>query len=235
MPKSKLDKMSASLSLLHFASVYFVLTLLQPLHSNAFIFSGERGTVEAVLFTDSFSQFREPHNLLYFNDASLSIRCQLKNRSWDTPDSRNALVKQYSVQGMSPTVTFITLDWSKSYKIEELVEDESVYWTLNISKHEVLEHYEGKSNGKIPWTYKVELEQDLNLFESWGTVVIPDIEPLLSVEPGDLVAKFVDISASKDIIFWQHPCTPGVAVLVPVFESEQSFTGRLESQHGKSK
>lgn len=225
---NKTDKMSAPSSLFHFASVCFILTLLQALHSNAFIYSGERGMVEAVLFTHSFSQFNEPHNLLYFNDASLAIRCQLRNQSWDTPQTRNALVKQYSEQGMSPSVTFITLDWSKSFNIEELVEDENIYWTSNISKHELLEHCDGESNGKIPWTYKVELGQGLNLFESWGTVVFPDIEPLLSVQLGDVLDEFIDLSAPKDVMLWQHPCSAGIALLVPIFESKESFTGKLD-------
>ena len=225
----KLDKMFDSSSLsFRSAVVYFVSALLQTLNSNAFIYSDKRGTVEAVLFTDSFSQFSEPHNLLYFSGASMAVQCQLRNRSSDTRISRNALVKQYSEQGMSPTVTFITLDWSRSYKIEKLVEDESVYWVLNISKQELLEHYHGASNGKIPWTYKVELEHNLNLFESWGTVVIPDIEPLLSVHFGDHMAENIDISAPNNVIFWQHPCTPGVAVLVPILESEKSSSGKLE-------
>ena len=220
--------MFTSFSLFRFTSVHFALTIIHVLHSNAFIYSDEKGVVEAVLFTDSFSQFREPHNSLYFNDASLAIRCQLRNRSSDNSHSRNALVKQYADKGMSPTVTLKTLDCSKSYKIEELVEDESVYWTVNISKQELLEHCDAERNGKIPWTYKLELEKDLTLFESWGTVVFPDIEPLLSIELGDVLDESVDILASKNVIFWQHPCSPGVAILVPLSDSEQPFKGMLE-------
>lgn len=227
--KTNFDKMSCTSSKIIFLSavVSFVSALLQTLPSSAFIYSEEKGMVEAVLFTDKLSQFHEPYNLLHLKDAHMAIRCQLRNRSWDTKSSRNALVKLYSGQGMSPTVTFVTLDWSKSYKIEDLVEDGSVYWTLNISKHELLEHSQGASNGKEPWTYKVELGLNLNLFESWGTVVIPDIEPLLSVEFGDDVTENIAVSPPNKALFWQHPCTPGIAIFVPLHRSEQSFTGKL--------
>ena len=227
-------KMITSFSIFRFTPVHFALTIIQVLHSNAFIYGDEKGVVEAVLFTDNFSQFREPYNSLYFNDASLAIRCQLRNQSWDNSHSRNALVKQYADQEMSPTVTLRTLDCSKSYKIEELVEDESVYWTVNISKQEVLEHCGAERNGKVPWTYKLELEKDLNLFESWGTVVFPDVEPLLSIELGDVLDESVDILAPKDAIFWQHPCSPGVAVLVPLSKSEQPFKGIPEKYRMKN-
>lgn len=219
--------MSAGLRFLRYLSFYFVFTPIQFLHSKAFIYSDAKGTIEAVLFTDSFSQFREPHNLLYFSDESLTIRCQLRNRSWDTLSSRNALVKHYSDQGMSPTVTFMTLDCSKSYEIEELVQDESVYWTVNISKREIIDYCHGQSNGKIPWTFKLELEKDLGLFESWGTVVFPDQEPLLSVQLGEILNESIDISAPENVIFWQHPCSPGVAVLVPLSGNKQPLTGRI--------
>lgn len=205
--------------------VHFVLTFLQTLHSNAFIDNGERGNVEAVLFTEFPSQFSEPYNLLYFKSASLVVHCQLRNRSSDTQNTRNALVNQYSSQGMAPAVTFVTLGWSKSYHFDELIQDDSTYWTINISKLELLPHE--TSSGKSPWQYKVELGKGLNLFESWGTLVIPDIEPILSTEFGDYLTELNAISAAEDVIVWQHPCTPGVAVLVPVFEVKQSFTGTL--------
>ena len=182
--------------------------------------------VEAVVFADFSSQFNEPHNLLYFKAASLEVHCQLRNRSSDTQLTRNALVNQYYIQGMSPTVTFITLNWSKSYKFDVPIVDENVYWQLNISKDELLAQCEETLGGKIPWTFKVELGQGLNLFESWGTVVIPDIEPLLSVQLGDSLTESNGISSPADVIVWQHPCTPGVAVLAPLFEVEQSFAGK---------
>lgn len=206
--------------------VYFVLTLLQTLYSNAFIYDGERGMVEAVVFADFSSQFNEPYNLLYFKAAYLDVNCQLRNRSSDTQNTRNALVNQYYTQGMSPTITFITLGWSKTYKFDELIQDENVFWMLNISKDELLEQCDGTLSGKIPWTFKVELGQGLNLFESWGTVVMPDTEPLLSVQLGDPMTESNEISAPADVIVWQHPCTPGVVVLAPLFEVEQAFTGK---------
>lgn len=226
--KTKFDKMSGTSKIIFLSAVIsFVSALLQTLPSNAFIYSEEKRMMEAVLFTDKLSQFHEPYNLLHLKDAHMVIHCQLRNRSWDTKSSRNALVKLYSRQGMSPTVTFVTLDWSKSYKIADLVEDDSVYWTLNISKHELLEHSKGTSNGKEPWTYKVELGLNLNLFESWGTVVIPDIEPLLSVQFGDDVTENIAVSPPNKALFWQHPCTSGIAIFVPLHGSEQSFTGKL--------
>ena len=206
-------------------AVHFVLIMLQTLNSDAFICDGEKGMVEAVIFTDLSSQFNEPYNLLYFEDASLAVHCQLRNRSNDNPNTRNTLVNQYSAQGMPPTVTFITLDWSKSYKFDELIEGENVFWMLNISKHELLEEYEESNGGKIPWTFKVELGQGLNLFESWGTVVMPDKEPLLSVELGDHITELNKIPSPVDVIVWQHPCSPGVAVLAPVFDGKQTFKG----------
>lgn len=218
--------MSASSSFFLLA-VHFVLILFQTLNSNAFIYDGERGLVEAVVFADFWSQFNEPYNLLYFKNAFLILHCQLRNRSNDAKNTRNTLVKQYSAQGISPTVSFITLDWSKSYKFDEIVQDENVFWTLNISKSELLEHCNGANSGKIPWTFKVELGQGLNLFESWGTVVLPDMEPLLSVELGERMTEDNKIPSPVDVIVWQHPCSPGVAVLTPVFEAEQSFTGKL--------
>lgn len=218
--------MSASSGSFFLLAVNFVLILLQKLNSNAFIYDGEKGMLEAVVFTDFSSQFNGPYNLLYFKNAFLAVQCQLRNRSNDTPNTRNTLVSQYSAQGMSPTVTFITLGWSKSYNFDELIQDENVFWTLNISKHELLEQYDGTNSGKIPWTFKVELGQGLNLFESWGTVVMPDVEPLLSVELGDHMTEFNEISAPVDVIVWQHPCSSGVAVLVPVFDGKQSFKGK---------
>lgn len=217
--------MSATSSFILLAA-HFVLPLLQSLNSNAFIYHGEGGMVEAVVFADFSSQYNEPHNLLYFRASSLDVHCQLRNRSSDTQITRNALVNQYYTQGMSPTVTFITLEWSKSYKFDELIEDENVYWKLNISKDELLAQCEEKFRGQIPWKLKVELGQGLNLFESWGTVVIPDIEPLLSVQLGDSLSESIDISAPADVIIWEHPCTPGVSVLAPLFKVQQSFTGK---------
>lgn len=217
--------MSATSSFILLAA-HFVLPLLQSLNSNAFIYHGEGGMVEAVVFADFSSQYNEPHNLLYFRAASLDVHCQLRNRTSDTQITRNALVNHYYTQGMSPTVTFITLEWSKSYKFDELIEDENVYWKLNISKDELLAQCEEKFRGKIPWKLKVELGQGLNLFESWGTVVIPDIEPLLSVQLGDSLSESINISSPADVVIWQHPCTPGVAVLAPLFKVQQSFTGK---------
>lgn len=222
--------MSARSSFILLAA-HFVLPLLQPLNSNAFIYDDEGGMVEAVVFADFSTQFNEPYNLLYFKAAFLDLHCQLRNRSSDTQITRNALVNQYYTQGMSPTVTFITLDWSKSYKFDELIADENVYWKLNIPKDELLAQCEETLSGKIPWTFKVELGQGLNLFECWGTVVIPDIEPLLSVQLGDSLADSKEISAPTDVIVWQHPCTPGVAVLAPLFEVKQSFTGKPLSRN----
>ncbi|XP_068707343.1 cation channel sperm-associated auxiliary subunit beta-like [Montipora foliosa] len=227
--------MFASFGLFCFFSIHFPLTLLQTFHSEAFIYNSEEETVQAVLFTDSLSQFEEPHSLLYFSEAILPIRCQLRNRSWDTSQSRNALVQQYADQGMFPTITFISLQCSKSYNIDELVEDDSVYWTKNISKQEVLDYCVVDKNGNVPWTYKVELGKGLDLFESWGTVVFPDIEPLLSIQLGDtLVDSITGISPPKDVVYWQHPCSPAVAVLVPLFNTrKQSFTGcYLAVTHG---
>ena len=221
--------MFASFGLFCFSSIYFPLTLLQTFHIEAFIYNSEEETVQAVLFTDSLSQFEEPHNLLYFSEAILSIRCQLRNRSWDTSQSRNALVQQYADQGMFPTITFISLQCSKLYNIDELVEDDSVYWTKNISKQEVLDYCVVDKNGNVPWTYKVELGKGLDLFESWGTVVFPDIEPLLSIQLGDTLGDSITgISPPKDVVYWQHPCSPAVAVLVPLFNTrKQSFTGTI--------
>ena len=217
--------MSARSSFIILAA-HFVMPLLQPLNSNAFIYVDEGGMVEAVVFADFSSQFDEPYNLLYFKAASLDVHCQLRNRSSDTQHTRNALVNQYYTQGMSPTITFISPDWSKSYKFDEFIVNENVYWKLNISKDELLAHCEETLRGKIPWTFKVELGQGLDLFECWGTVVIPDIEPLLLVQLGDSLTESNEISAPTDVIVWQHPCTPGVAVLAPLLEVGKSFTGK---------
>ena len=224
-PMKSSTKMSAGASFILLAA-HFVLPLLQPLNSNAFTYVGEGGMVEAVVFTDFSSQFVEPYNLLYFKAASLDVHCQLRNRSSDTKNTRNALGNQYYTQGMSPTITLITPDWSISYKFDEFIVDENVYWKLNISKDELLAHCEETLRGKIPWAFKVELGQGLNLFECWGTVVIPDIEPLLSVQLGDSLTESNEISAPTDVIVWQHPCTPGVAVLAPLLEVGESFTGK---------
>ena len=224
-PMKSSTKMSVRASFILLAA-HFVLPLLQPLTSNAFIYVDEGGMIEAVVFTDFSSQFDEPYNLLYFKAASLDVHCQLRNRSGDTQNTRNALGNQYYTQGMSPAITFITPDWSKSYKFDEFIVDENVYWKLNISKDELLAHCKETLGGKIPWTFKVELGQGLNLFECWGTVVIPDIEPLLSVQLGDSLTESNEISAPTDVIVWQHPCTPGVAVLAPLLEVGKSFTGK---------
>lgn len=224
-PMKSSTKMSVRSSFILLAA-HFVLLLLQPLNSNAFIYVDEEGMVEAVVFADFSSQFDEPYNLLYFKAASLDVHCQLRNRSSDTQNTRNTLGNQYYTKGMSPTITLITPDWWKSYKFEEFIADENVYWKLNISKDELLAHCEETLRGKIPWTFKVELGKGLNLFECWGTVVMPDIEPLLSVQLGDSLTESNEISAPTNVIVWQHPCTPGVAVLAPLLEVGKSFTGK---------
>lgn len=211
-------------------TLHFVIISLQKLHSNAFIDFGERGIVEAVVFAEFTSQFREPYNLLYFKSAFLVVHCQLRNRSSDTQNSRNVLVNQYSSQGMTPIVTIITLSWSKSYFFDQLVQGEDSYWTMNISKQELSEHYHEESHGRIPWQFKIELGQDLNLFESWGTLVLPEFDPILSVQFGDYMSDLNAIPAVEDVIVWQHPCTPGVAVLVPVFEVKEFFTGNWKGK-----
>ncbi|XP_022784623.1 cation channel sperm-associated protein subunit beta-like [Stylophora pistillata] len=206
-------------------ALHFVIILLQKQHSNAFIDFGDRGSVEAVVFEEFSSQFREPYNLLYFKSASLVVYCQLRNRSSDTQNSRNVLVNEYSSQGMAPTITIVTLGWSKSYFFNELIQDEDSYWKMNISKEELSEHFHEESKGRIPWQFRVELGQGLNLFESWGNLIIPDFDPLFSVEFGDSLSDQNAIPVVEDVIVWQHPCTPGFAVLVPVFEVKESFTG----------
>ena len=194
-------------------------------HGRSLINSGDRGNIEAFLFT---SRSHETYNLLHFKDSSLKIFCQLRNRVNDTKDVRNSLVRQYSSQGMSPTVTFTTPTWSKSYEFDNLVDDENVYWTLNISKSELLQQVDSISDGKTHWTYKIELGNGIDLFESWGTVVFPETEPLLSVRLGDEVEEVNENMAVEDVIFWQHPCSLSVALLALVRkEVEISFTGNV--------
>lgn len=175
-------------------------------------------TTEDNYGTDSFGQ-------LYFQGSSMVLIYQLRYRNNDTKHNRNTLVRRYASQGMRPNIRFWNLTWNASFELEELVEENTVYWKRNISQLQ-LSHDSNYISGS--WRYFVELGKGLNLFEKSGNLIFKDEEPLLNLEFGDrVISSILFQSKPTDLIIRGSPCSSGVAAIVPVINTTVSpYSGK---------
>jgi hypothetical protein len=183
------------------------------------------GDVESVVFTSEDNNETDSFGQIYLQGSSMIIIYQLRYRNNDTKHNRNNLVRRYASQGMKPNIRFWNLTWNTSFEVKELVEEDTVYWTRNISKNELTQDLNYASG---TWRFFVELGTGLNLFEKSGNLIIKDEEPLLNLELGDLVTNAIPLqSQPNDVIIRHSPCSSGVAAIVPVINTtENPYSGR---------
>lgn len=181
--------------------------------------------LEAVVFTDKNSF--DFHNRLYFENDTLKIFCQIRNPKNDTNYNRNTLVKYYATQGMAPTIVFSNSTWSTQIMaFPLLVEEEKVYWELNLSKTVLMQNSDSSLLYYEPWDFTVELGTGLDLFKTKGSLVVKEMEPLLSVQLGDEVKEVPTEFSPIKTALWQSHCSPNVAVLQPTFNATiQPYSG----------
>ena len=184
--------------------------------------------VESVVFTSEDNNGTDSFGQLYFRGSSVVIIYQLRYRNNDTKYNRNYLVKRYASQGIKPNIRFWNLTWNTSFELEELVEENTVYWRRNISKLQISQDSNYISGS---WRYLVELGKGLNLFEKSGNLILKDEEPLLNLEFGDEVISPISFhSKPKDLIIRASPCSTGVAAIVPVINTtEDPYSGKKSS------
>ena len=194
----------------------------------------EQSRIETIVFSNQRGFTRQQaFDWLYFNDPVLVVYCQLRYRDNDTDVNRNYLVRKFASQGMSPSLTLSSPTGSKTFDFETPIYEENFsYWTMNISKTEVLKDI--ACNEKAPWNFKAELKKGLNLYETWGSLVFGDTEPLLNVKLGDSIeSNSIDLRSAPDgVLLWHSPCSLGVAALVPRLNvTEMSYTGGVIQYH----
>ena len=182
--------------------------------------------LQTVVFTekDSFNF----HNRLYFDEAILIIFCQIRDPQNDTDYGRSHLVKFYASQGMAPTIVFSNSTWStETMEFPQLVEEEKVYWKLNVSKSALMVDNGDWLDNREPWDFTVELGRGLDLFKTRGSLVVKEMEPLLSVQLGDKLKEIPTAFLPQKSILWRSPCSPNVAVILPTFNTTlQPYSGQ---------
>ncbi|EDO49139.1 predicted protein [Nematostella vectensis] len=185
------------------------------------------GQIETVVFTAA-NRETESFGQLYLAGSRMEVFCQLRYRTiQDTNETRRELVDRFALNGMRPRITFSNMTRNSSFEFNEFVVDENgAYWKVNISKSEISQDNFSLDSSEA-WQYYAELGKGLNLFESSGTLVVKELEPLLNLQFGDEVHGPISvISPPYGAVIRHSACSPGVSAIVPLLDTSiKQFSG----------